>query len=43
MLKHEALAYTTATAMKTSEIKNLIGGMVTKIYMHAARAARTLE
>ena len=41
MLKREALAYTTATAMKTSEIKNLIGGMATN--MHAARAARTLE
>ena len=40
MLKREALAYTMATGM-TSEIKNLIGGVVTD--MHAARAARTLE
>ena len=40
MLKREAFAYTTLTGMKTSEIKNLIGGIVTN--MHAARAARTL-
>ena len=38
MLKREAFAYTTLTGMKTSEIKNLIGGIVTN--MHAARAAR---
>ena len=32
---------TTATGMKTSQIKKLIGGMVTNL--RAARAARTLE
>ena len=41
MLKRGALAYTTATGMKTSQIKNLIGEMVTNL--RAARAARTLE
>ena len=41
MLKSGALAYTTATRMKASQIKNLIGGMVRN--MRAARAARTLE
>ena len=41
MLKRGAVAYTTATGMKTSQIKNLICGLVTN--MRAARAARTLE
>ena len=41
MLKRGAVAYTTATGMKTSQIKNLIGGMVTNL--RAARAARTLN
>ena len=38
MLKRGALGY---TGMKTSQIKKLIGGMVTNL--RAARAARTLE
>ena len=41
MLKGGALAYTTTTGMKTSQIKNLIGGIVTN--MRTARKARTLE
>ena len=41
MLTRGALRYTTATGMKTSQIKKLIGGMVTNL--RAARAARTLE
>ena len=41
MLKRGALGYTTATGMKTSKIKKLIGGMVTNL--RAARAARALE
>ena len=41
MLTRGALAKATAKGLKTSQIKNLIGGMVTN--MRAARAARTLE
>ena len=41
MLKGGALGYTTATGMKTSQIKKLIGGMMTNL--RAPRAARTLE
>ena len=41
MLKHGALAYKTGTGLKTSQIRNLIGGMVTN--MRSAPAARTLQ
>ena len=41
MLKRGALANATVKGLKTSQIKNLIGGMVTN--MRAARAARILE
>ena len=41
MLTRGALGYTTATGIKTSQIKKLIGGMVTNL--RVARAARTLE
>ena len=41
MFKRGALANVTVKGLKTSQIKNLIVGMVTN--MRAARAARTLE
>ena len=41
MFKRGALANATAKGLKTSQIKNLIGGMVTN--MRAARATRTFK